>query len=59
MNMRDQYVPPHHVLPAAAIATLQRAARTENTAADPLARQKAIEKATQRVKEQFPEYFKE
>jgi hypothetical protein len=50
--------PPHRVLPAAAIALLQRAAQTPITADEPLARVKAIEKATKRVKQQYPEFFK-
>ena len=51
--------PPHQVLPAAAIALLQRAAKTPITADDPLARVKAIEQATKRVKQQYPSFFQE
>lgn len=49
----------HHVLPAAAQRELQRAAQTPITARDPLARQKAIEKATQRIKSENPQLFKD
>lgn len=51
--------PPHQVLPAAAIALLQRAAQTPITADDPLARVKAIEQATKRVRQQYPSFFQE
>ena len=47
----------HGALPLEAQRILMRAAQTPVTAADPLARTKAIEKATQRVKTQYPEYF--
>ena len=47
----------HGALPLEAQRILMRAAQTPVTAADPLARTKAIEKATQRVKVQYPEYF--
>lgn len=50
--------PPHQVYPVAAQALLQRAAQTPITPADPLARVKAIERATQQVKSQFPHLFK-
>lgn len=53
-----QEQPPHRVYPAAAVAQLQRAAQTPITEADPLARVKAIEQATQRIKQQFPHYFR-
>ena len=49
---------PCNALPAAAVALLQRAAQTQITASDPLARVKAIEQATKRVKQQFPYHFK-
>lgn len=49
--------PLHGVLPPEAAAALQRAATTENTPADPLRRQKAIEKTTQRIKQQYPQFF--
>lgn len=46
------------VLPAEAVALLQRAAQTPVTARDPLARTKAIEQANQRIRLQFPHLFK-
>ena len=46
------------LLPMDARLELQRAAQTENTPADPLRRQKAIEKATQRIKARYPQFFK-
>ncbi|WP_187192263.1 hypothetical protein [Cupriavidus metallidurans] len=49
----------HKMLPPAAIAALQRAAQTPNTAHDPNARLKAIEAATERIKREFSDYFKE
>jgi len=49
--------PPHSLLPPDAIAALQRAAATPPIGPDPLARQKAIEKATARIKLQYPDYF--
>jgi len=51
--------PPHRVYPAAAVAQLQRAAQTPITEADPLARVKAIEHATQWIKQQYPDLFRE
>ncbi len=47
----------NHILPAAAIALLQRAAQTPITADDPLARVIAIEQATKRVKRDYPQFF--
>lgn len=44
-------------LPAPARIKLQRAAQTPTTA-DPLARVKAIEKATQWAKQQYPQFFR-
>lgn len=44
-------------LPPAAVKLLQQAAQTPITRADPLARVKAIEKATERVKREYPQYF--
>lgn len=44
-------------LPPPAVAALVKAAATEPSAADPLRRQKAIEKATQRIKQQYPKFF--
>lgn len=52
-----QPLPPHSVLPVEAIALLQRAAKTPVTDADPLARVKAIEQATAKVKREYPTYF--
>jgi len=49
--------PPHNLLPPDAIAQLQKAAQTPNTASDPLARVKAIQQATERVKAQYPTHF--
>lgn len=49
---------PHQLLPPDAIAALQKAAATEPSAAEPLRRQKAIEKVTQRIQQQYPEFFK-
>jgi hypothetical protein len=49
---------PSKVLPADAVAQLQRAALTPITAADPLARVKAIEQTTRRIKVQHPQFFK-
>lgn len=51
--------PVHTLLPPAAIAALQKAARTKIPINDPLARAKAVEKATQQVKQNHPELFKE
>lgn len=50
---------PSLTLPADAIAQLQRAALTPVTEDDPLARVKAIEQTTRRIKLQFPNFFKE
>lgn len=49
---------PIQILPADAIAQLQRAALTPITEDDPLARVKAIEQATRRIKMQHPQFFK-
>lgn len=45
------------VLPPAARIKLQRAAQTPIPADDPLARVKAIEKATQWIKQNYPQFF--
>lgn len=45
-------------LPPGAVELLKRAAQTPITPTDPLARVKAIEKAHQRIKSQFPNLFK-
>ena len=49
--------PPNTLLPPDAVAALQKAAATEPSAADVLRRQKALEKATQRIKTQYPQFF--
>lgn len=54
MNNKD----PSTILPADAIAQLQRAASTPITEDDPLARVKAIEQITRRIKTQHPHFFK-
>ena len=48
----------HTVLPLEAQQILVRASMTPITPTDPLARVKAIEKATQRVKDLYPQYFR-
>ena len=50
---------PARLLPDDAIAELVKASQTEPTRADPLARQKAIEKATERIKTRYPHLFHE
>lgn len=47
-----------NVLPPDARDALVKAAATKNDIADKLRRQKAIEKATQRAKFQYPHHFK-
>lgn len=51
--------PPARVLPPAAARLLQQAAETPNTRENPWARIRAIEKATARVKRDYPQFFKE
>lgn len=51
--------PPVALLPPAAAKLLQQAAQTPIPGHDPLARVKAIEKATERVKSNHPQFFKE
>lgn len=46
-------------LPPEAQAALARAAETPIPANDPLARVKAIEEVTKRIKRKHPEFFKE
>ena len=46
------------VLPREVALQLQQAAATENSPVDPLARQKAIEKVTRRIKQQYPKFFR-
>lgn len=50
---------PCQLLPPDAVAVLQKAAMTAPSAADVSRRQKAIEKATQQIKTQHPQFFKE
>ena len=50
-------LPPAKVLPPEAARLLQQAAQTPITRADPLARVKAIEKAIERVKREYPQFF--
>lgn len=50
--------PLNDVLPVECQLDLMRAAKTPITADDPLARVKAIEQATKRVKNKYPELFK-
>ena len=51
-------LPPANVLPRDAAKLLQQAAQTPITRADPLARVKAIEKAIERVKREYPQFFR-
>lgn len=46
-------------LPPAAVRLLQFAAAVAPTKADPLARVKAIEAATEQVRRRWPQFFKE
>ncbi len=46
-------------LPSEAVAELRAAAATPITDADPLARQKALEKVTAKLKQKYPQFFKE
>ena len=50
-------LPPANVLPSDAAKLLQQAAQTPLPRADPLARVKAIEKAIERVKREYPQFF--
>ena len=50
-------LPVSKLLPEDARRALIKAALTEPSAADPLKRQKAIEKTTQRIKSQYPQFF--
>lgn len=50
--------PPATTLPPDAAKLLKQAAQTLITRADPLARVKAIEKAIERVKRDYPQFFK-
>jgi len=57
MRARGLYNP--QLLPLEARLALQRAAQTPITVDDPLARVKAIEQATRRVKTTYPSFFKQ
>lgn len=50
-------IPQHSLLPPAAIAALVRAAGTPIPDWDPLARIKAIENATERIRAAYPHLF--
>jgi len=50
---------PSRTLPPDAVAALVKASATEPSAADPERRQKAIEKATQRIQQQYPQFFRQ
>ena len=50
---------PANVLPPEAARLLQQAAKTPIPEHDPLARVKAIEKAIERIKRQYPQCFRE
>ena len=52
-------LPPAKVLPQEAARLLQQAAQTPIPGHDPLARVKAIEKAIERIKRQYPQCFRE
>ena len=58
ININDMLAGREARLPPEAMRLLQQAAQTPITRADPLARVKAIEKATERVKRQYPQFFK-
>lgn len=51
--------PPSGFLPYHAARLLQQASQTPIPHHDPLARVKAIDKATEQVKRQYPKFFKE
>ena len=51
-------LPPHRLLPSDAIAALQKAAQAEPSVGRPDARQRAIEKTTERIKQQYPQFFR-
>lgn len=46
------------LLPPTAAKQLQQAAETPITRSDSLARVKAVEKTTERIKAQYPQYFR-
>lgn len=58
--MRSRRIsPPASVLPASAARLLQQAAQVPITQDDPLARVKAIERAIERVKRGYPQFFRQ
>lgn len=57
--MNNEEIQTPTALPAEAVAQLQRAALTPIPADDPLARVKAIEQVTKRIKREHPDLFKE
>lgn len=56
--MTKSALPVSTVLPERAARILREAAQTENTRADPHARAKAIDRATARIKREYPDYFR-
>lgn len=52
-------LPESTVLPPLARKLLMEAAATPDNPKDPLARQRAIEDATKKVKQMYPNFFKE
>lgn len=46
------------LLPAIVVLELQKAAQTKITPSDPLARIKAIERASARARRNYPQFFK-
>ena len=58
MNDKSEKPRFNNVLPIEAQRELMRAAQTPITEQDPLARRKAIDKATERVKAKWPQFFK-
>jgi hypothetical protein len=51
-------IKPATILPARAAAMLQTAAETLNPHPDSLARRKAVDQAIERVKREYPSYFR-
>jgi hypothetical protein len=51
--------PPHNMLPIEAIVALIRAADTDVTNADRLARVRAIEETTARLRKEYPNHFRQ
>lgn len=58
MNPDEFDHPFHSALPIDAQVELMRAQKTPITLADPLARVKAIDQATQRIKQRYPQFFR-